>query len=110
MKELDQLIHSQLRLAVCAILASLGEADFMYLKKETDSTVGNLSVQLKKLEDGGYISVEKTFRNKRPRTICRLTDAGKEAFIQYVDNIKTYITPAKKLKADLGNHPEPVLA
>ena len=108
MKELDPLIHSQLRLSICAILASLGEADFMYLKKTTDSTVGNLSTQIKKLEEANYICVEKTFHNKRPRTICRLTDTGKEAFIQYMEDLNVYINPEKKLKADFGKNPDPI--
>lgn len=97
MKELDPIIHSQLRLAVCAILAEVGEADFMTLKTQTASTMGNLSVQLSKLEEAGYISIEKTFRNKRPHTLCRMTEKGKKAFIEYVTVLGEYIEPVKSL-------------
>lgn len=97
MKELDPVIHSQLRLAICAILAEVGETDFMTLRNQTDSTMGNLSVQLTKLEEAGYISVEKTFRNKRPHTLCRLTEKGKKAFIDYVTVLGEYIEPVKSL-------------
>ncbi len=93
MKELNPLIHSQLRLSILSILMSMEEADFMYLKKQTEATMGNLSVQITKLEEAGYISVEKTFRQKRPCTICRMTESGKEAFLEYVSVLKDYVAP-----------------
>ena len=93
MKELNPVIHSQLRLSILSILMSVEEADFMYIKQKTDATMGNLSVQITKLEEAGYISVEKTFQGKRPRTVCRMTNAGREAFMEYVDTLKEYVAP-----------------
>lgn len=91
LKELNPLLHSQLRLAVMSILMCVEEADFVYLKEKTESTVGNLSVQITKLSESGYIEVEKTFAGKRPRTICRITDNGRTAFEDYVTALRTYI-------------------
>ncbi len=91
MKELDPLLHSQLRLGVMSILMSVDEADFVYLKEKTDSTAGNLSVQLDKLSAAGYISVEKGFVGKKTRTTCQVTDVGRKAFEEYVEAIKTYL-------------------
>lgn len=79
-KELDPLLHSQLRLAVMSILLSVDEADFVYLKEKTQATAGNLSVQIDKLSEAGYIEVEKSFVGKKPRTACRITPVGKQAF------------------------------
>ena len=93
MKELNPLIHSQLRLSILSILMSVDEADFMYLKTKTEATMGNLSVQITKLEEAGYITVEKTFHQKRPRTVCRMTEYGREAFIEYVQILKGYVSP-----------------
>lgn len=93
MKELNPVIHSQLRLSVLSILMSVEEADFMYIKQKTEATMGNLSVQITKLEEAGYISVEKTFQGKRPRTVCRMTDNGREAFLDYVQALKAYVAP-----------------
>lgn len=90
-KELDPLLHSQLRLAVMSILLSVEEADFVYLKEKTESTAGNLSVQIDKLNEAGYIETEKSFVNKRPRTTCRITPAGRKAFEMYVNALKEYI-------------------
>lgn len=91
MKELDPLLHSQLRLAVMSILMSVEEADFVYLKEKTESTAGNLSVQLEKLSSAGYISIEKGFVGRKTRTVCRVTDKGREAFETYVDALRSYI-------------------
>lgn len=91
MKELNPLLHSQLRLAVMSILMSVEEADFVYLREKTESTAGNLSVQLDKLSSAGYISVEKGFAGKKTRTVCRVTALGREAFEQYVDTLRQYI-------------------
>lgn len=90
-KELDPLLHSQLRLAVMSILLSVEEADFVYLKEKTGATAGNLSVQLDKLSEAGYIEVEKGFVGKKPRTVCRMTPKGRSAFKMYVDALKMYI-------------------
>lgn len=88
MIELDPMLHSQLRLAVMSILMNVEEADFVYLKEETDSTAGNLSVQIDKLSSAGYLSVEKGFVGKKTRTTCRVTEKGRAAFEQYVKDLK----------------------
>ncbi len=90
-KELDPLLHSQLRLAVMSILISAESADFTFLKEKTNSTVGNLSVQIDKLSEAGYIAVEKSFKGKKPLTTCRITRQGIKAFEEYVQNLKQYI-------------------
>lgn len=92
-KELDPLLHSQLRLAVVSILIGSEEADFVFLKEKTNSTAGNLSIQIEKLREAGYISVEKSFKGKMPRTTCRITPAGISAFEKYVDALKGYLQP-----------------
>lgn len=91
MKELNPLLHSQLRLAVMSILMSVEEADFVFLREKTESTAGNLSVQLDKLATAGYITVEKGFVGKKTRTVCRITPTGVNAFEEYVDNLKQYL-------------------
>lgn len=91
MKELDPLLHSQLRLAVMSILMNVEEADFVYLREKTESTAGNLSVQLDRLAAAGYISVEKGFAGKRTRTLCRVTPLGRAAFERYVDALRQYL-------------------
>ena len=90
-RELNPLLHSQLRLAVVSLLVGLDEADFVYLKERTEATAGNLSVQIDKLSQAGYIEVEKGFEGKRPRTVCRITAQGRAAFAEYVDALKDYI-------------------
>ncbi len=91
MKELNPLLHSQLRLAIMSILMNVEEADFVYLKEKTESTAGNLSVQIDKLSSAGYITVEKGMSGKRPRTACSITTDGKNAFEEYVETLKTYL-------------------
>lgn len=91
-RELDPLLHSQLRLAIISLLVGLDEADFVYLKERTEATAGNLSVQIDKLSQAGYLEVEKGFEGKRPRTFCRITAQGRTAFAQYVDALKDYIS------------------
>ena len=90
--KLDPLLHSELRLAVMSIMAGVESADFTYLKKETGATSGNLSVQIDKLTAAGYITVEKGFRGKMPCTTCRITPDGLQAFEQYVEALKGYLT------------------
>ena len=90
-KKLDPLLHSELRLAVISVLVDSQEADFVYLKEVTQATAGNLSVQLDKLSEAGYITVEKGFNGKKPRTVCRLTQTGLKAFEDYVDALKSYL-------------------
>lgn len=91
MKELDPLLHSQLRLAVMSILMNVEEADFVFLKERTESTAGNLSVQLDKLDKARYIEVKKGFVGKKTRTVCRVTPKGIKAFQSYVDTLKEYL-------------------
>lgn len=81
--ELDRLIHEPARLLIVTILASVASADFLFLQRETGLTKGNLSAHLSKLEEAGYIKIEKTFKGKLPLTVCKLTAAGKKALTQY---------------------------
>jgi len=90
-KELDPLLHSELRLAVMSILVGVESADFTFIREQTGATSGNLSVQLDKLSAAGYIGIEKTFRGKMPRTVCRITQKGNKAFSQYVETLKEYL-------------------
>ena len=90
-KELDPLLHSQLRLAVVSLLVSVKEAEFSYLKDKTGATSGNLSVQLNKLSEAGYISIAKSFRDNYPLTTCKVTSKGVKAFEKYVEDIKSYL-------------------
>lgn len=90
-KELNPVLHSELRLAIMSILVGVESADFNYLKKETEATSGNLSVQIEKLSFAGYIAVEKGFKGKMTHTVCRITESGIEAFKEYVEAISTYI-------------------
>ena len=89
-KELDPLLHSQLRLAVMSLLISLAEADFVFLREKTNSSAGNLSVQLDKLSEAGYIKIEKGFVGKKPRTTCQITPQGRTAFETYLEALKSY--------------------
>lgn len=91
LKDLDPLLHSQLRLGVISLLMSVESAEFTYLKEKTNSTAGNLSVQLDKLSEAGYITIEKTFKGKKPLTTCRITKQGLKAFEEYVESLKQYI-------------------
>lgn len=92
LKELNPLLHSQLRLAVMSILLSAEEAEFVYLKEKTQATAGNLSIQLDKLSEAGYIETEKGFSGKKPRTVCRMTPKGREAMAEYVEALKSYLS------------------
>lgn len=89
--DLDPLLHSQLRLAVMSLLLSVESAEFTFLKEKTQSTAGNLSVQLDKLSEAGYITTEKSFKGKKPLTTCRITAKGIKAFEDYVKILKQYI-------------------
>lgn len=104
MIELNPIIHSQLRLSILSILMSVEESDFMYLKQQTGATMGNLSIQITKLEEAGYIEVEKTFQNKRPRTVCRMTESGITAFHEYINALNEYLAPALKKREEEEQH------
>ena len=90
-KELNPLLHSQLRLAVMSILMNVEEADFVYMKNATGATAGNLSVQLDKLSAAGYIEVTKRIDGRKPKTSCHITQQGQKEFAAYVDALKQYI-------------------
>ena len=90
-KDLDPVLHAPLRLAVMSLLVTEKEADFTWLKKETRATAGNLSVQLQKLREAGYISIEKGYRDNYPLTNCKITAEGARAFKEYVRNLQAYI-------------------
>ncbi len=94
-KDLDPILHSQLRLAVMSLLISVKEAEFTFLKEKTGATAGNLSVQVQKLKEAGYIEVLKQFKDNYPQTLCRITSKGIDAFEQYVANLQTYIINPK---------------
>lgn len=90
-KELDPLLHSELRLAIMSILISVESADFSFIKETTGATSGNVSVQIDKLNNAGYISVKKEFEGKYPKTTCSITKIGTDAFDNYVKALKSYI-------------------
>lgn len=90
-KELDPILHSQLRLAIMSLLISVKEAEFTFLKEKTSATAGNLSVQLNKLKEAGYVEIVKQFKNNYPQTICRITPAGVTAFEEYVKALQSYL-------------------
>ncbi len=95
-KTLDPLLHSELRLAVMSTLLSVEQADFVFLRRQTGATAGNLSVQIEKLRAAGYIAVEKTFNGKVPCTLCKITPEGTEAFERYVEALRSYLDPGRK--------------
>ena len=91
-KDLDPILHSQLRLAVMSLLISVKEAEFTFLKEKANATAGNLSVQIQKLKEAGYIDVIKQFKDNYPQTICKITSIGIKAFEEYVKNLQAYLT------------------
>jgi DNA-binding transcriptional ArsR family regulator len=90
-KELDPILHSQLRLAVMSLLISVKEAEFTFIREKTNATAGNLSVQIQKLKEAGYIDVIKQFKDNYPQTICKITPQGINAFEIYVKNLQSYL-------------------
>ena len=92
-KDLDPILHSQLRLAVISLLLSVKEAEFTFLKEKTNATAGNLSVQINKLKEAGYIQVTKQFNNNYPQTMCKVTKEGIDAFEAYVTALQSYMNP-----------------
>jgi DNA-binding MarR family transcriptional regulator len=91
LNELDPLLHSQLRLGIMSILISVEMAEFTYLKEKTSATAGNISVQLDKLSEAGYIRIDKSFKGKKPLTTCKITKTGIKAFEAYVAALQQYI-------------------
>ena len=94
-KDLNPILHSQLRLAVVSILITLKEAEFTYLREKTNATAGNLSVQINKLKEAGYIDVIKSFKDNYPQTICKITPQGVQAFEEYVKDLQSYLNIKK---------------
>jgi DNA-binding MarR family transcriptional regulator len=94
-KELDPILHSQLRLAVMSLLMSVKEAEFTFIREKTNSTAGNLSVQVQKLKESGYIDVNKQFKDNYPLTTCKVTPKGIEAFENYVKALQEYLQVGK---------------
>ncbi|MEI6582873.1 MAG: transcriptional regulator [Chitinophagia bacterium] len=90
-KELDPILHSQLRLAVMSLLIGVKEADFSFIKEKTNATAGNLSVQVQKLKEVGYIQVAKQFKDNYPQTTCKITSEGILAFEAYVKALQEYL-------------------
>ncbi|MGE5376267.1 MAG: transcriptional regulator [Bacteroidota bacterium] len=90
--ELDRLIHEPARLLVVTILSAAASADFLYLQRETGLTKGNLSAHLSKLEEAGYVKIEKTFKGKLPLTVCSLTPAGQKALAQYRRQMQDFMS------------------
>lgn len=86
-RRLDELVHSRIRLAVLSILAAVDDAEFTYLRDEVNTTDGNLSTHLRKLEEGEYVEVEKSFRDRKPVTRYRMAAKGREAFREYVERL-----------------------
>jgi len=96
-KELDPILHSQLRLAVMSLLISVKEAEFTFIREKTNSTAGNLSVQVQKLKDAGYIDVTKQFKDNYPLTTCKITSVGIAAFEAYVKALQEYLQVGKQI-------------
>jgi len=90
-RTINDVIHGRVRLAIMAFLSGSGAADFNELKAKVGGTDGNLSVHIRKLEDTGYIKVEKKFKGRRPQTICHLTKKGREAWIAYISQMETLL-------------------
>ena len=93
--DLDPLLHSQLRLSIVSILMTVDEANFTFIQETTKAAAGNISIQIKNLQDAGYVEVKKTFKNNYPNTTVSMTDKGIKAFETYVNNLKKYINPQK---------------
>jgi DNA-binding transcriptional ArsR family regulator len=96
--QIDDLIHSRIRLAIMAVLASVEQADFSFIRDQINATDGNLSVHMRKLEDAGYIKVEKQFEGRKPVSRYTLTKTGRAAFQAYVDHLGSMIKPATEAK------------
>jgi DNA-binding transcriptional ArsR family regulator len=94
-KDLDPILHSQLRLAVVSLLIGVKEAEFTFIREKTNATAGNLSVQINKLKEAGYIDVTKQFKDNYPQTLCKMTPQGIVAFEEYVKNLQSYLTAGK---------------
>lgn len=92
-RQLDDIIHSRIRLAVMAILVGIDQADFIFLRNQVNATDGNLSIHLRKLEEAGYIYMEKRFRNRKPVSSYQITDKGRKAFEIYLERLDKILNP-----------------
>ena len=92
--ELNPVIHGKLRLALLSLLVGVEEAEFTWLRSKTGSTDGNLGAQLANLEEAGYVAVEKKFVQRKPQTLYRMTETGRQAFIEYVQSLKQLLGSA----------------
>ena len=93
-ESLDDVIHGRLRLGIMAFLSTAGSAEFTLLKTRLQATDGNLSVQLRKLEEAGYVTIDKAFVGKKPQTTVTLTEIGRKAYIGYLDAMRKLIEDA----------------
>lgn len=94
-KDLDPILHSQLRLAIVSLLMAKSDVDFNQIKETTNATSGNISIQIKKLQDAGYIEVSKSFKNNYQNTSLKITKKGVKAFEDYIESLKQYLNPGK---------------
>jgi DNA-binding HxlR family transcriptional regulator len=90
-QQLDDIIHSRIRLAIISVLTSVEEAEFTFIRDKVITTDGNLSVHLKKLEAVGYIQVKKRFVERKPLSSYSLTAKGKKAFVLYIERLEKLI-------------------
>lgn len=96
--DLNPLLHSQLRLAIMSLLISVEEADYSYIKEQTEASSGNISVQMSKLEEAEYIKISKSFKNNRPNTSYQITDQGIQAFEEYVNTLQQYLDVSNQIE------------
>ncbi len=94
-KDLDPILHSQLRLAIVSMLLTNEEVDFNYIKETTNATSGNISIQIKKLQEAGYIEVVKSFKKNYQNTSLKITKTGIKSFEKYVERLKQYIKTSR---------------
>jgi DNA-binding MarR family transcriptional regulator len=95
LKDVDRLVHEPSRSIILAILNVIPEADFLYLQRETRLTKGNLTIHLSKLEQADFIRIEKKYLDKRPLTVCKITNKGRKAFETYREHLKKFIDDTK---------------
>lgn len=92
---LDQMIHAPIRLAILSVLINVKKANFTFLKESTETSDGNLSTHLTKLEANGYITIQKLFKGKKPQTLCAITRKGRKAFLNYIDTLEQIVKTQK---------------
>jgi DNA-binding MarR family transcriptional regulator len=95
---LDPMVHAPVRLAILSMLATVDNASFSFLKESVGTTDGNLSTHLTKLEANGYVVIEKTFKDKKPHTICSITEKGRTSFLRYLEEIDRIVQDQRREK------------